>query len=147
MSEARQVFTPSLAYDDAPAAIEFLCRAFGFEEKFRLAMPDGSIGHAELGIGGAIVYVATTWEAGGMASPQNLPAVHGQVHCEVPDVDAHYERASREGAVIAEAPEDQFHGSRSYRAMDLEGHRWIFSQFLREIPETELQAMVDEGKD
>ena len=147
MSGARQVLTPSLAYDDAPAAIEFLCRAFGFAEKYRLAMPDGSIGHAELEIGGATVYVATTWEAGGMASPRNLPAVHGQVHCEVADVDAHCDRASREGAVIAEPPADQFHGSRSYRAMDLEGHRWIFSQQLREVSTDEMQTMIDEGKD
>ncbi len=139
----RQVLTPSLAYDDAAAAIEFLCRAFGFTEKYRLDMPDGSIGHAELEIGGATVYVATTWEAGGMASPQNLPAVHAQVNCEVPDVDAHYARASAEGATIAEPPEDQFHGSRSYRAMDLEGHRWIFSQFVREVPDAELRAAVE----
>jgi PhnB protein len=140
----RQVLIPSLVYDDASAAIEFLCRAFGFSEKFRLDMPDGSIGHAELDIEGATVYVATTWKAGGMASPKDLPAVHGQVNCEVPDVDAHYERASAEGAVIAEPPEDQFHGSRSYRAMDLEGHRWIFSQLLREVPESELRAMLEE---
>lgn len=147
MSEGRQVFTPSLAYDDAPAAIEFLCRAFGFTDKYRLAMPDGSVGHAELEIGGAVVYLATTWGAGGMASPQNLPAVHGQVHCEVADVDAHFSRASREGAIIAEPPADQFHGSRSYRAIDLEGHRWIFSQFVRDVSEGEMQTMIDEGRD
>ena len=55
-----QVITPMLVYDDAPAAVEFLCRAFGFEEQFRFDTPDGTIGHAELGFGGAKIALATT---------------------------------------------------------------------------------------
>ena len=127
MAEASQVITPMLAYDDAPAAMEFLCRAFGFEERFRFDMPDGKIGHAVLAFGGAEIALATTWTEGGMASPRALPAVHSQVYCEVGDVDAHYERAKAEGATIAEAPGKPSHGSRSYRALDLEGHRWVFA--------------------
>ena len=53
MAEDCRVITPMLVYDDAPAAIEFLCRAFGFEERSRFDMPDGRIGHAELCFGGA----------------------------------------------------------------------------------------------
>ncbi len=116
-----------LVYDDAPAAIEFLCRVFGFEERSRFDMPDGKIGHAELGFGGSRIALATTWPEGGMASPSILPALHSQVFCEVPDVNAHYERATAEGATIAEAPGEPSHGSRTYRALDLEGHRWVFS--------------------
>ena len=44
-----QRFTPMLAYADASAAIEFLVKAFGFAVRFRMDMPDGSVGHAELG--------------------------------------------------------------------------------------------------
>jgi uncharacterized glyoxalase superfamily protein PhnB len=127
MAEDRQVFTPLLAYDDAPAALEFLCRAFGFEEEFRFDMPDDRIGHAVLRFAGGKIALATTWTQGGMASPLSLPAVHSQVFCEVLDVDAHYERAKAEGATIAEAPGEPSHGSRSYRALDLEGHRWVFA--------------------
>ena len=127
MAVDRQVITPMLVYDDAPAAMEFLCRAFGFEEQFRFEMPDGTIGHAELVFCGAKIALATTWEAGGMASPGSLPAVHSQVVCEVLDVDAHYERAKDEGATIAEPPGASSHGSRTYRALDLEGHRWVFA--------------------
>ncbi len=121
------MITPMLVYEDAPAAIEFLCRAFGFEEKFRFEMPDGAIGHAELFIDDAKVVLATAWEAGGMSSPFRLPAAHSQVYCEVVDLDDHYERAKAEGATIAEPPGAPSHGSRSYRAMDSEGHRWVFS--------------------
>ncbi len=127
MAEDSQVITPMLVYDDAPAAIEFLCRAFGFEERSRFDMPDGRIGHAELAFSGAKIALATTWTEGGMASPWTLPAVHSQVYCEVPDVDAHYQRAKTEGATIAEAPGEPSHGSRTYRALDLEGHRWVFT--------------------
>ena len=143
MPPDHQTFTPSLAYDDAPGAIDFLCRAFGFAEQFRLDMPDGTIGHAELAFEGATITLATTWVAGGMASPQNLPGLHSQLFCEVPDVDSHYERALSEGATIAEPPADQFHGSRSYRAIDLEGHRWVFSQVLETMPDTELQTRLN----
>ena len=142
----RPSILPGLAYDDAPAAIEFLCRAFGFEETFRLDMPDGSIGHAELSLGNGAVSLATTWEAGNLCPPHRLPAVHSQIQVEVDDVDAHYAKAKAEGAIIAEPPEDQFHGSRSYRAMDLEGHRWIFNQHLREVSVEEMETMVAQGE-
>jgi uncharacterized glyoxalase superfamily protein PhnB len=116
-----------LVYADAPAALEFLTRAFGFEERFRMEMPDGSVGHAELGVGDQVVMVASEWPAGGLESPLGLRAVHAQVHVRVDDVDAHHARARAEGATIATEPEDQPYGERSYRALDPEGQRWIFA--------------------
>jgi uncharacterized glyoxalase superfamily protein PhnB len=83
--------------------------------------------HAEIALGGNVVMLATTWKAGGMASPRDLPAIPSQLFCEVEDVDAHYERARSAGAVIVGAPEDQPYGFRLYRALDPEGHRWLFA--------------------
>ena len=121
-----QLVRPYLAYSDAPAAIEFLCKAFGFEERSRYPMPDGRVGHAELGYGDASIYLASVYGELGFASPRELPGIHCQMHCMVDDVDAHYERALAAGAtVVAEPAED--HGLRSYRAVDPEGHRWIFA--------------------
>lgn len=122
-----QRFTPMIVYADAPAALEFLVRAFGFEQRFRMDMPDGSVGHAELGLGGEVVMLASEWQVGGVVSPLRLPAVHAQVHVLVDDVDAHFARARAGGATIAAEPADQDHGTRSYRAIDPEGHRWIFA--------------------
>ena len=48
MSTSTQRLIPYLAYRDAPGAIEFLTRAFGFTERFRYPMPDGRLGHAEM---------------------------------------------------------------------------------------------------
>src|SRR5262245_21394090 len=50
--------TPMIAYQDAAAALEWLARAFGFRERTRIAMPDGSIGHAEMEIGDGLIMLA-----------------------------------------------------------------------------------------
>jgi uncharacterized glyoxalase superfamily protein PhnB len=127
ITDVRQRIFPMLAYNDAPAALEFLCKAFGFEERFRMAAPDGSIGHAEASLHGNVVMLATTWKAGGMASPQDIAGMPSQLLCEVDDVDAHYQRAVEAGAIVIAEPEDQSYGYRTYRALDPEGHRWLFT--------------------
>ncbi|MDE3164178.1 MAG: VOC family protein [Acidobacteriota bacterium] len=119
-----------LAYDDAPAAIAFLRDTFGFEERFRLATAEGGIGHAEMALMGNVVMLATTWKEGGLASPRELPAMPCQLYCVGDDVDAHFEHARAAGAVVVAEPQDQPYGSRIYRALDLERHRWIFASPL-----------------
>src|SRR5205823_5852361 len=99
-----QRVVPYLCYEDAPAAIDFLCRAFGFEEHFRYAVPDGRIGHAELRAGACAVMVHSPWEGFGMDSPRNLPASNAMVYCEVDDIDVHFARAMAAGATIVTAP-------------------------------------------
>lgn len=131
---------PYLAYEDAPAAIEFLCGAFGFRERTRLAMPDGRIGHAELGLEDNALFLASVFEEMGLASPRHLPAVCAQLLCYVDDVDAHFERAKAAGATIAMEPADQFYGDRLYRAIDPEGHRWMFATHLRDVPPEEWEV-------
>jgi uncharacterized glyoxalase superfamily protein PhnB len=121
-----QRILPYLSYADAPAALDFLCSAFGFEELARMPMEDGTIGHAEIGYQGHIIMLATCWRATGAASPRELGGIHSQIHCYVDDVDAHYRRAMDAGATIIAEPADQPYG-RTYRAVDPEGHRWIFS--------------------
>ncbi len=139
-----QRIVPMLSYRDAPAAIDFLCRAFGFEPHFRLDMPNGSVGHAELSYGDSVVMLATCWDEAGLVSPSELDRVHGQTHVYVDDVEAHHARARDAGATITTPPEDQFYGAIVYRAIDPEGHRWVFSQPVRDVSEEELEAAVRE---
>lgn len=138
-----QRVVPMLSYRDAPAAITFLCEAFGFEEKMRLEMPNGSIGHAELAYGDSVLNLATCWDEAGLISPSEMEHVHGQTMVYVDDIHAHYERAKAAGATIAAEPEDQFYGAITYRVIDPEGHRWIFQQPTKDVSAEELQAMVD----
>src|SRR6202042_3560732 len=124
-----QTIIPYLAYEDAPAALTFLRDAFGFEERFRMAMDDGRIGHAEVALGESVLYLASLWKEVGNMSPKDLPGIHCQICCQVDDVDAHFQRAREAGATVINEPSEA-HGERSYRAMDPEGHRWIFGSPL-----------------
>jgi PhnB protein len=128
---------PMLTYADAPAAIEFLSKAFGFEQRYRLDMPDGRVGHAELALEGGVVALASEFEGFGV-SPAKLDGHHAALFVYVDDVDAHFARARDEGATIAAEPADQFYGDRTYRAIDPEGHRWIFGTHVRDVPPEEM---------
>jgi uncharacterized glyoxalase superfamily protein PhnB len=140
VSNAQRI-TPMLAYEDGAAAIDWITRAFGFEEvaDARMTGPDGRIGHAELRLGEAQVYLAMPTPA--YESPRHhaehcveartwreVPYVIDGVHVVVDDVEAHFARAKEAGATILSGPEDQPYGERVYRAEDVEGHRWMFAQ-------------------
>ncbi len=131
--EGTQRVIPMLSYADAPAALEFLCKAFGFEERFRVARPDGGIMHAEVGFQDNVVMLATASKQMGQASPEDLPLRHGLIVCYVDDVDAHYARAKSAGAKLLSEPTDQFYGDRTYRAVDPEGHEWFFHTHVRDV--------------
>ena len=107
-----QRIVPNLCYQDAPAAIEFLCAAFGFEEAMRMEMPDGRLGHAELLLHGDTLMLASAFEESGLGGPQGLAHLHSMVTVYVDDIDAHHERAVAAGAEIMEPPTDMFWGDR-----------------------------------
>jgi uncharacterized glyoxalase superfamily protein PhnB len=134
-----QRITPFIGYEDAAKAIEFLENAFGFvEDRSARYEEDGTIGHAELSLDGATIYLSTPKD---YASPRSLretselarraydnPWVIDGHFVEVADVDAHCERARAAGATILREPEEPGIGHRIYTAEDLEGHRWMFGQ-------------------
>ena len=124
-SENQQTIVPYLSYEDAPAALDFLKQAFGFEEVERYPMPDGRIGHASVKLGGSSLYLASAFPDMGFVSPQKLEGIHSQVYCYVDDLDAHYAQAVEAGAIIINEPA-MSEGGRLYRALDPEGHRWLF---------------------
>ena len=133
----------SVYYDDAPAAIDFLCRAFGFDVRLRIEGEGGRIEHSELTYGDALVMVG---QAGGRtdravplpgASPRSCGGRNTQSLCLfVDDADAHCAQALAAGATTFEAPTTHDYGAdywtdRSYGVLDPEGHLWWFMQRLR----------------
>lgn len=120
---------PSLSYDDAPAAIEWLCRAFGFTKRFVVAEPDGSVRHSELSLGNGVIMVGSSRPEVGRVSPRRLTAVHQALSVRVDDPDAHYARAKAAGATILQELRDEDYGSRGYMASDPEGHQWYFGTY------------------
>jgi uncharacterized glyoxalase superfamily protein PhnB len=121
---------PSLFYDDAPAAIDWLCRAFGFERHLVAPGPANTIAHAELSIGPAMIMLGSTNLQLARKSPRALGATTGGIYVVVDDVDAHAARAKAAGAVIERAPRDEDYGGRLYTCRDLEGHSWSFGTYL-----------------
>src|SRR5690349_16369896 len=86
---------PALQYKDAKAAIEFLCRAFGFEKKAVYEDKDGSVAHAELTHGNGMIMLgsAKDTEYGKLLKrPSDVGAVTMSVYIVVDDVDAHFAR-------------------------------------------------------
>lgn len=121
---------PYLMYADAPAAITFLCDAFGFSERMRFPMPDGRVGHCELDYQGNTLMLASVFEGFG-DTPLNVGNTTCTLYCYVDDVDAHFARALAAGATITAELLNE-HGMRRYRASDPEGHRWVFATLLDE---------------
>lgn len=134
----------SVFYDDAAAAIDWICRVFGFEVRLRIEGEAGRIEHSELVFGDGLIMVSS---AGGKAerpvpvpgaSPRAVQGNNTQMLCIfVDDVDAHCAHARASGARIIDEPSTQDYGDdywsdRSYRAEDLEGHHWWFMQRMRD---------------
>lgn len=127
---------PCLRYADAPAAIDFLCDAFGFSR--HAVYPDNAdptlIHHAQLVLGDAMVMLATAtdseWTA--QAHTTTVAQVGGNTQTNyviVTDVDAHCETARAAGATIIAEPKDQDYGGRGYGAFDSEGNAWSFGSY------------------
>ncbi len=127
----------SLSYQHAAPAIDFLCKAFGFEIQLKVDGEAGRIEHSELVFGGGMIMLGDVakgreWRQ----SPKSLGGANTQTLCfYIDDVDAHCEHARKRGATIAQEPKTTDYGEgywvdRSYEAIDPEGHHWWFMQRL-----------------
>ena len=132
-----QGVVPMVAYEDGPAALAWLARAFGFAETARM-MAEGRLIHGEMDTGHGRIMLATPSphyqcprrHRSQCASAQRwseVPWVIDGVLVYVDDVDAHAGRAREAGATILSDVEEGPPGRR-YRAEDLEGHRWMFME-------------------
>jgi uncharacterized glyoxalase superfamily protein PhnB len=137
-----QRLVPFLGYEDAAAAIDWLCAAFGGTENHeaRSTDTDGTVLHAELALEGSTIFLSTPSGYVSRLRHRESCELERQMHdnpwvidglfVEVDDVDAHHARATEAGATILRAPEEPGVGYRLYTAEDLEGHRWMFGQRL-----------------
>lgn len=124
MSRVQSVWS-ALSYRDADAAIEWLDRAFGFEQHEVHRGPDGSIVHAELRAGDDVVMLGSDRDDG----PFGRHAGQAWTYVAIEDPDAHHEQAVAAGAEIVRPLEDTDYGSRDYSARDPEGNLWSFGTY------------------
>ena len=116
---------PYLFYSDVPAALDFLGRAFGFEEEMRTGTPSGGM-HGEASFQGRLVMMGQGAHERGLRTPRNAGAATMGVFIYLDDVDKHYAAAKAAGAEIVHPPKDVDYG-RTYSAVDPEGHPWFFT--------------------
>ncbi len=129
----------SLYYEDAAKAIDFLCRAFGFEIRLKVEGDGGRIEHSELVYGGGLIMVGS--EKSEKFPKHRAPAQVGGANTQnmmvyVDDVEAHFQRARAAGAKIIREPETHDYGEeywtdRGYECEDIGGHGWWFYERLR----------------
>ncbi|HKD06555.1 MAG TPA: VOC family protein [Bryobacteraceae bacterium] len=124
---------PSLRYKDAPAAIEWLCRAFGFEKNAVYPNPDGTIAHAQLTLGKGMIMLGSVSDNGYgrmMKQPFEIGGAntHG-IYLVVKDPDAVCNQAKAAGAEMAMDIEDKEYGGRGFTCKDPEGHLWSVGNY------------------
>ena len=115
---------PSMRFRDAPAAIDFLERAFGFAARVVHPNEDGTIAHAELTYGPSILMLGSDRD-----DVYGRRAGQGWIYVAVEDPDAHCEQARAAGAEVITEPHDTDYGSRDYAARDPEGNVWNFGTY------------------
>ncbi len=120
--------TPYIVVSDARRAMDWYVAVFGAQRRGELHVnADGTIGHAEVGIGDAVLMFAEAsdlWPDVPVRAPDSPATFSHTLHLEVDDVDASTERARLSGASVEREPADQFYGRGSV-IVDPFGHRWM----------------------
>jgi uncharacterized glyoxalase superfamily protein PhnB len=123
---------PTLRYRDAAAAIDWLCRAFGFARHLVVPGENGSIAHAQLTFGRGMIMLGSARDDafGALQKPPGAGGVSTQsAYIIVSDADAHHACAVAAGARVVYPLTDEDYGGRGYSCLDLEGHLWNFGTY------------------
>lgn len=126
---------PSFAVSDPRASIAWF-EKLGFTSRGEATMPDGSIMHAELAKGDAVVMLGPCMD-GGLGSPGGyiyVPLESG--------IDEYYASVKGAGVSIVEDIQDQFWGDRTFMVAHPDGYKFMFAQKVREVSMEESQAAL-----
>jgi PhnB protein len=136
--EGYQALAPSLAVDNAAAAIEFYKRAFGAKERMRMPGPGDTIGHAELEIGGSVLMLSDPFPQATVKPPKELGGTTVGIFMYVDDVDEVVQQAVDAGAKITMPVDDQFWGDRFGTVTDPFGHEWLLATHVEDLSPEEI---------
>ena len=130
----RGCIVPALHYRDAPAAIDWLCKAFGFERNLLVPGENNTIEHAQLKLGSGMIMLGSMAKKGAYGDLTTHPDETGgkvtqSIYVVVDDADAHHARAVAAGAKVILPLSDKDYGGRDYTCRDIEGHVWSFGTY------------------
>ncbi len=124
---------PCLRYRNAPAAIDWLAKAFGFEKGLVVPNEDGTLAHAQLTLNGGMVMLASVNDTPFgkfMKQPEEIGGAATQSsYLVIEDTDGVYKRAKAAGAKILMDIKDQDYGGRGFTCSDPEGHIWSIGSY------------------
>lgn len=124
---------PCLRYRDAPAAIDWLCRVFGFEKQLVVLDENGGIAHAQLSFGNGMIMLGPVIDSAYgrlMQQPGDAGGANTQsAYLVVADADSVYRRALDAGADIVIDIKDEEYGGRGFTCRDPEGHLWSLGTY------------------
>jgi uncharacterized glyoxalase superfamily protein PhnB len=127
------IIAGGMRYRNAPAAIEWLCKALAFEKHLVVPGENGTIAHAQLTFGNGMIMLGSLKDHEYhrlMKHPDEIGgAVTQAAYVLVADADAHYARAKAAGAEIVIDIKDEDYGGRGYTCRDLEGYIWNFGTY------------------
>jgi PhnB protein len=141
--EGQEGAIPYLCVRDGAAAIDFYKKALGAVESLRMAH-EGKIGHAELKIGAATIFLADEYPDMGFLSPKALGGTPITIHLYVEDVDTLFRQATDAGAKELRPVENQFYGDRGGQFEDPFGHRWWLATHVEDLSPDEVALRAKE---
>jgi PhnB protein len=145
------VIIPRLVCRDPAAAIDFYTGVLGAVEGLRRPGPDGTVAHAMLMLGPAMLMIEAEWPT----LPSRVPKPDGSspvvLYLYVQNVDQTVERALAQGAQLLVPVKNQFWGDRTAWIMDPAGHVWTVASRIEETTEGERKdrwssILKDEGR-
>jgi PhnB protein len=131
--------TPYLTIKNGAKALEFYTKAFGATEIYKLMMPDGRLGHAEIRLGDSMIMLGDEFPEYGGKAPDTLGGSPVSIYLYVEDVDAFFKRALAAGAKERKPVMDQFYGDRSGQLEDPFGHLWWVATHKEDVTPEEIQ--------
>jgi PhnB protein len=141
--EGYHTITPFLIVKNCADAIEFYKKAFDAEERYRMNMPGGKVGHAELKIGDSVLMLADEFPEMKSLSPKSMGGSPVSMYVYVQDVDAMFNNAVTAGAIVLDGVKDQFWGDRHGRLEDPYGHLWSVATHKKDLSPDEMKRAAE----
>jgi PhnB protein len=134
----RNAIVPHIYVDGASDAIAFYKRAFGAQEVFRIARPDGKILHAEISICDSVLMIGDP-DGRLYGEPRKLGGCTASLHIFADDNTALLRRAVEAGAEVVQPPTEMFYGANSASVRDPYGHVWVLLSWKQDLDPAEME--------
>lgn len=141
--EDSPLIVPRLFCRDVAIEIDFCMSTFEALERVRRPGPDGTVAHALLSIGPAMVMIEREWPELTTRAPTLDGSSPVVLYVYVENVDAVIQRAVASHAKLLSPIQDQFWGDRTGWIMDPAGHVWTVATRIETTSEDQRRGRWD----